>query len=276
MDVDADDDAVAGYDGLPLLPSMTTPTTPAPFDIEDALHRLVLPELGPEGNYNLKALLRLCCGKRGVANTAYGLYSLPMGCGGEVVMRVPASGRCSVTGVLSEKKEAFAGLDLDVIRREVPACLRNPVTRNGVPSKGEITSPSGTQVLAQVRSTRIDGFQPLTFTTIPADLLDTYSMEGGHDILFLDAGKSRNTRQCSIDQERRWLTGTLASVGSYFSPMHVDLFHYAKEAAVMVVEDDAFAAKLWWFGRSRATAQINARDRQILKPPGLQDQAGIS
>ena len=166
MDVDADDDAVAGYDGLPLLPSLTTPTTTASFDIEGTLHRLVLPELGPEGNYNLKALLRLCCGKRGVDNTAHGLYSLPMGCGGEVVMRVPASGRGSVTGVLSEKKEAFAKLDLDVIRREVPACLRNPVTRNGVPSKGEITSPSGTQVLAQVRSTRIDGFQPLTFTLL--------------------------------------------------------------------------------------------------------------
>ena len=68
MEVDFDEDAVAGHDGVPLLSSMASTTHLDPFDTEDALHRLVLPELGPEGNYNLKALLRLCCGK-GVANT---------------------------------------------------------------------------------------------------------------------------------------------------------------------------------------------------------------
>ena len=137
-------------------------------------------------------------------------------------MRVPAAGRRSYTSTLSEKTTKFAGLNLDVIRQAVSQCLRLPVIHNGLPSKGVITSPKGA-VLAQVRNSRIDGYKPLSFTTIPANFLDTFSFDLGYDILFLDAGKSRNTRQCSVDQSRRW--NGLATQGSYYSAIHVDLFH---------------------------------------------------
>ena len=227
-------------------------------EVEKLLSSVIKPSLGRAGDEDLDQVIELCLSGR----FNEGFYSLSMGCGGAVVMRVPVSGRRAVTGTLSELPESFAELDLDIIRREVPACLRNPRVLGGLPAQGEIISPRDGQVIAQVRSTRIPDLKPMSFTTIPSDFLDIYTVGKGHDVIFIDAGRSRYTKQCSIDQSRRWVTGVLASQGSYYSAMHLDMLHYPKKAAVMVVEDNAFAAKLWCFGRAGATAQVHNRDTE--------------